>query len=74
MTLQKILRKLSPEKVWLSGLILLGLVLRLRQYLLGRSVGLDEAMLALNIVGRDYAGLWKTLDYNQGAPVAFLLA
>jgi len=53
--------------------ILIGLALRLRQYLSGRSFWLDEAMLALNIVHRDFAGLFRPLDYDQGAPLGFLM-
>jgi len=55
-------------------LVLAGVALRLRQYLAGRSLWLDESMLALNIVGRDFWGLLQPLDYNQGGPVGFLLA
>ncbi len=54
-------------------IIVLGVVLRLRQYLAWRSLWLDEAMLALNIVQRNFGGLLQTLDYNQGGPVGFLL-
>src|SRR5258706_8289415 len=74
MNLRKTLQTIPPGKFMLSGLILLGLLLRLRQYLTWRSLWLDEAMLALNITGRSFAGLLQPLDYDQGGPLGFLLA
>jgi len=70
---QKLKTKFSPEGFAAGTILLLGIVLRLRQYLTGRSLWLDEAMLALNIVNRDFASLFKPLDYDQGAPIGFLL-
>ncbi|MBI5932415.1 MAG: glycosyltransferase family 39 protein [Chloroflexi bacterium] len=54
-------------------IVLVGFGLRLRQYLVNRSLWLDEAMLTNNILARDFAGLFHPLDNDQGAPVGFLL-
>jgi len=53
-------------------LILIGCLLRVYPCLSHRSLWLDEAYLALNILRRDYGGLLATLDYNQAAPIGFL--
>lgn len=52
----------------------LGVLLRLRQYLHGRPVWLDEAMLLNNILGRSFAELLAPLESDQTAPVPFLWA
>ena len=50
----------------------LAVALRVRMLLVGRSLWLDEAALALNICGRSFAELLGPLDHDQAAPVGFL--
>lgn len=49
-----------------------GLYLRLKLFLVDRSLWVDPAMLALNIIKKGYGELLGQLDLNQSAPPAFL--
>jgi len=55
-----------------TAVILAGAVLRLIAYFAARSLWLDEAMLANNIVGRTFVALLGPLGENQSAPWLFL--
>lgn len=63
---------LARRTLW--AVLLLGAVLRLRQYLHGRSLWLDEAMLGNNILARSFGDLLRPLDSDQTAPIPFLWA
>jgi uncharacterized membrane protein len=54
------------------SLILVGIFLRIQQYLFNRSLWLDEVALAQNIIGHSYADLLKPLESDQLAPFGFL--
>lgn len=58
--------------LWLA--IFVGFFLRFVQYLLNRSLWIDEAFVALNVINKSWIELLKPLDYNQGAPLGFLFA
>lgn len=65
----------SKDHVTLIALALLGagLILRLWHFASGRSLWLDEAMVASSILQRDWSGLFAPLDYEQVAPIGWLL-
>jgi len=52
--------------------VLVGAGLRIRAYLANRSLWLDEAMLAINVLRRSFVELLQPLDHHQAAPVGFL--
>ena len=54
-------------------LLFLGFVIIVREHIGGRSLWVDEAMLALNM-NRSFSELLKPLYYNQTSPILFLFA
>jgi hypothetical protein len=52
--------------------VMIGLLVRLRQYLHARPLWIDEAMLANNILTRSFRQLLQPLDTDQTAPVPLL--
>src|SRR4051794_31733160 len=69
----------APRGPWWTStavvvaLVLVGAGLRTAAYCGDRCLWIDEARLALNLVTRTPAGLLEPLDYDQGAPVGFLM-
>lgn len=55
------------------SIIIFGIVLCLIQFLYNRSLWLDEAFVANNIISRNFLDLLKPLDSDQVAPILFLL-
>ena len=66
----------TPPRRWVSIAVLLllaaGIVLRVVQLLANRSLWIDEAALALNVVHKSARELAGPLDHGQMAPIAFL--
>ncbi len=57
---------------WTWTFVGLGALVRLWRYLRRYPVWLDEHLLTLNLLDRDYAGLARGLDHQQAAPIGFL--
>jgi len=53
--------------------MVIGAILRLRQFQFNRSLWLDEAMLAVNLATRSFGELFLPLDLHQNSPILFLL-
>lgn len=68
------LRALPWPALLVWGALVAGAALRLRHYLANRSLWLDEALLANQIIGRPLGALAEPLGSNQAAPVGFLAA
>jgi hypothetical protein len=62
----------GPDRLPLT-IILFGILFRVAQYLFNRSLWIDEASIALIIQERNFGQLFEPLNYNQAAPVGFLL-
>ena len=62
----------TPQRITFIAIVV-GIALRLIHYLLDRSLWIDEAFVALNIIERPLSELLEPLKYNQAAPVGFLV-
>lgn len=67
-------RRVSQADYLACALLTLGIVIRLREWMAGRSLWQDEALLSMNLLGRDLAGLLAPLDFQQMAPPGYLWA
>lgn len=65
--------KLTSGNILLLFIIIAGVTVSILQFMHNRSLWLDESYLALNIINRDIIQLLQPLDYNQVAPIFFLL-
>lgn len=66
-------QRISALEAILGLLIVVGIVFAFINFFHFKSLWLDEAKLALNIVNKNTFGLLKPLDMNQVAPIGFLL-
>jgi hypothetical protein len=67
------IQRLANPTICYGVLILFGIALRLRKYLFNRSLWLDEARMALNVLDRSYIGFLQPLEHNQVSPPGFMI-
>lgn len=60
------------NNIWLGLVFLTGIIIAIYQWLFNRSFWLDEAMLANNIISRNFIELLKPLDNFTAAPPLYL--
>lgn len=65
-------KKIDYKLISIS-LILIGVILRLVEYLHCRSLWLDEVYVALNVLWRSPSDLFLPLEFGQYSPIGFLL-
>jgi len=65
-------KSLDRSRLLVWATLILGAVLRLRHFFANRSVWIDEAWVALNLIDHDFSHLLGPLDYQQVCPVGFL--
>ncbi len=69
----EIAKNIYDSKYFIWAIIFTGILIRFRQYLFNRSLWIDEASLALNILKLNYSELLEPLLHKQAAPPFFLL-
>jgi len=57
-----------------AAILALGALARVSAFLGDRTLFVDEAALARNVITRSFSGLTKPLDLAQGAPLGYLMA
>jgi GNAT superfamily N-acetyltransferase len=62
----------TRQRALAAAFLAIGIAVRLRLFFAARSLWLDEAMLALNLLRRSSLGLFRPLDFEQSAPPLFL--
>ena len=66
-------QKIYSSQIFIWIIVIIGVLIRIRQYLVNRSLWVDEASLALNILKLNYKELLGPLFNGQAAPPFFLL-
>src|SRR6266404_4589599 len=70
--IRKLCLSLPEVFPWTTGIIVLGLFLRLHHYLRNPSMWHDEAALVLNVFNKGFRELLGPLLFSQAAPPLFL--